>query len=317
MNIRMFAWTAAILCLVLVPGTAFGQVVAMQDFEGPLPGPQGYPGGYSFFGEGDDLADMTVVEEVTDLVAASGVQSFQITLDNSAIDSWWYYGMGGFHGFWSEGAGAAGGQAGEDNPGNFKMSFDIQIEGVLSGDKVVEGQVSIYKSDYEAVYNVDLNNDGDLLDGYDIWVSRFSTNIGMEPGWVHVEWNLAQGTTPTADPLITTPYFDDETTFAFQLYPFNSPGGFGFDSDNVINIDNVALEFVPPTATPGDFDGDGDVDGRDFLAWQRDPGVGSLSDWQNSYPTGGLTAGFVAVPEPASLLFALSAALFAGSRRRS
>ena len=33
----------------------------------------------------------------------------------------------------------------------------------------------------------------------------------------------------------------------------------------------------------GDFDLDGDVDGADFLAWQRNPGLGSLTDWQDNY----------------------------------
>ena len=51
----------------------------------------------------------------------------------------------------------------------------------------------------------------------------------------------------------------------------------------------------------GDFDSDGDVDGDDFLKWQREPGVGALSDWEANY---GLVAQLVAaaVPEPNSLL---------------
>jgi hypothetical protein len=332
MKCRLLIQAAAVLCLAVLPGIVFGQVVAVQDFEGPLPGPQGYPGGYSFWGDGHDdfpddpdnnAPDLTVVEEVTDLAAASGVQSFQINLDSSAINSWYYYGLGGFHGFWGEGAGAAGGQPGEDDPGNFVMSFDIQLGGVVSGDEVVEGNVSLYKADYETVNAVDLNNDGDMEDGFDIWRSNFSTNMGAAPGWVHVEWNLATGSVPTADALIATPIFDDESTFAFQLYPFNSPGGFGLDADNVINIDNLQLEFFPATATPGDFDGDSDVDGRDFLVWQRGESpvplsATDLADWQNNYGAGGALASFAAVPEPGSLLLAaMSAVLVIRRRRRS
>jgi hypothetical protein len=42
---------------------------------------------------------------------------------------------------------------------------------------------------------------------------------------------------------------------------------------------------------PGDFDSDGDVDGRDFLRWQRGQSTppqssGDLVDWQNNYGTG-------------------------------
>lgn len=34
---------------------------------------------------------------------------------------------------------------------------------------------------------------------------------------------------------------------------------------------------------PGDFDDDGDVDGADFLMWQRDPSVASLAVWEADY----------------------------------
>jgi hypothetical protein len=57
---------------------------------------------------------------------------------------------------------------------------------------------------------------------------------------------------------------------------------------------------------PGDFDGDGDVDGRDFLAWQRNPSVGDLADWQANYGAGPLTAASVAILEPASAVLALA-----------
>jgi hypothetical protein len=66
---------------------------------------------------------------------------------------------------------------------------------------------------------------------------------------------------------------------------------------------------APPIEPPdvvGDFDGDNDVDGRDFLVWQRNPSVGSLSDWQANYGAGALTASNTAVPEPSSIV-ALSA----------
>lgn len=42
---------------------------------------------------------------------------------------------------------------------------------------------------------------------------------------------------------------------------------------------------TPPSE--GDFDGDGDVDGRDFMIWQRNPSVGELEDWQENYGSTG------------------------------
>jgi hypothetical protein len=36
-------------------------------------------------------------------------------------------------------------------------------------------------------------------------------------------------------------------------------------------------------ASSADFDLDGDVDGRDFMLWQRNPSIGNLSTWQEQY----------------------------------
>ena len=75
-------------------------------------------------------------------------------------------------------------------------------------------------------------------------------------------------------------------------------------------------------ALPGDHDLDGDVDGRDFLAWQRGESPnpfspGDLAAWQANYGVGSLTSALrlppsalhVAVPEPWGLI--LVCALFA------
>jgi hypothetical protein len=50
---------------------------------------------------------------------------------------------------------------------------------------------------------------------------------------------------------------------------------------------STAINGTPGTASPmfmpGDFDEDGDVDGRDFLWWQRNTSIGALGDWQTNY----------------------------------
>ena len=71
------------------------------------------------------------------------------------------------------------------------------------------------------------------------------------------------------------------------------------------------------SSVPGDFDFDGDVDGEDFLLWQRDPGVGLLADWENYYgfPSGSLAAAS-AVPEPATLAMLGSLLLCSLFRRK-
>ena len=53
----------------------------------------------------------------------------------------------------------------------------------------------------------------------------------------------------------------------------------------------------------GDFDADGDIDGADFLQWQRDGGTAQeLIDWQNGYGTTGGGTFIVAVPEPDAIV---------------
>ena len=72
--------------------------------------------------------------------------------------------------------------------------------------------------------------------------------------------------------------------------------------------DTVQIQLADVTLFLGDFDFDGDVDGEDFLIWQRDPSVGSLTDWETNY---GSVAGLplsaaVSVPEPYSSMLALA-----------
>jgi hypothetical protein len=87
-----------------------------------------------------------------------------------------------------------------------------------------------------------------------------------------------------------------------------------------IVIDNMRLIGPDAPGTPGDFDNDGDVDGRDFLVWQRgnSPSPLSATDlaaWQANYGTGGLAGGFTAIPEPSGILLFVGFALAGLSRR--
>ncbi len=70
------------------------------------------------------------------------------------------------------------------------------------------------------------------------------------------------------------------------------------------------LDNIQVVSDTGDFDNDGDVDGADFLTWQRNTGVGSLADWESSFGSTGSLAAAHAVPEPAAWLLMLASALF-------
>ena len=105
----------------------------------------------------------------------------------------------------------------------------------------------------------------------------------------------------------------------------NWPNG----NNATVYIDRIALTdttFVAPVED-ADFDGDGDVDGRDFLAWQRGFGTGTtlaqgdangdktvdatdLAIWQSQYDNpANLASAAAAVPEPGSSVLLLGCAV--------
>ncbi|GEM_PF-1455646 len=78
----------------------------------------------------------------------------------------------------------------------------------------------------------------------------------------------------------------------------------GKDSLGVMYVDDVSVSAIDPDALlAGDFDGDGDVDGKDFLSWQRGVSptpfsAGDLATWQGAYGSPLMAA--TAVPELAT-----------------
>lgn len=111
---------------------------------------------------------------------------------------------------------------------------------------------------------------------------------------------------------------------------FDAGAGFDIDDlqiyDSLLTQEQVLLLANHPgltlddlAGTPGDFDSDSDVDGNDFLEWQRtDRTPGGLSTWQANYPTPPVMSAVTAIPEPSTvILLGLTAvALATGSRRR-
>lgn len=79
---------------------------------------------------------------------------------------------------------------------------------------------------------------------------------------------------------------------------FNNLGQLAFwasftDGSEGVFVSNTAAHLA------GDFNGDGTVDGRDFLAWQRNPSVGKLADWEANFGVAAsLSAFYTPIPEP-------------------
>ena len=85
--------------------------------------------------------------------------------------------------------------------------------------------------------------------------------------------------------------------------------------DVVYNPQSVVLQVIEA----GDFDGDRDRDGADFLTWQREDGTAEgLAAWENNYGNSAPSLASSIVPEPTNLVMVLIAigTSFAGQRLR-
>lgn len=111
-----------------------------------------------------------------------------------------------------------------------------------------------------------------------------------------------------------TTTFDNLTTY--QLGQLFAGGAQDFVFEFLLAGDSSPLEGLVVFTLPGDFDADSDVDGDDFLAWQRGDSPNPLSasdlaDWQANYGLSALTLqAATAVPEPSGLLLLLLASYF-------
>jgi autotransporter-associated beta strand protein len=115
------------------------------------------------------------------------------------------------------------------------------------------------------------------------------------------------------------------------LYGVGAGGASFFTGTGLLNVTTLG---PPLLSHPGDFDGDGDVDGADFVAWQTNfpipsgatPAQGDADGdtdvdgadfaiWQNNFPTSP-SPGASPVPEPQSLILLSIGGLFALTWRR-
>ena len=127
---------------------------------------------------------------------------------------------------------------------------------------------------------------------------------------------------------------DGSASFSSTVLGGDNFGKLAFSSNQAVHryIDNLVVTALPFTAVDNaDFDSDSDVDGHDFLTWQRNFGTGTtlaqgdannsgtvnaadLAIWKNQYGPGSLAA-IAAVPEPSSLLLLLGCLGLGGLRR--
>ena len=136
--------------------------------------------------------------------------------------------------------------------------------------------------------------------------------------------------------VMPTLFFDEEDPFgSFETLSPTAYDWLVFDTINNVLGFKINPAFLSELTTPGDFDGDGDVDGDDFLIWQNSFATlsgANLSDgdgdgdgdvdgddfltWQNAFPFPAILA--TAIPEPATLSLLIAAVfVLAGGRWKS
>ena len=94
---------------------------------------------------------------------------------------------------------------------------------------------------------------------------------------------------------------------SFDVNDFLLPTGLA--SGLAWNTSSLLTTGVLSVGLAGDFNSDGNIDGRDFLEWQIDPSIGDLADWQNHYGNTASTASAVTVPEPSLSMLLLASGL--------
>jgi T5SS/PEP-CTERM-associated repeat protein len=134
-------------------------------------------------------------------------------------------------------------------------------------------------------------------------------------GTATIDGQLSLGLTGGADPLPSQTFIilDANTlTGSFdniangqRLTTSDALGSFlvHYGAGSAFDPTQIVLSNFLSAGIPGDFDLDGDVDGRDLLLWQRGDSpsplsAGDLADWQANYGAGEIAAASTAVPEP-------------------
>lgn len=126
------------------------------------------------------------------------------------------------------------------------------------------------------------------------------------------------GPDPVADKVINfgDPLFGSTAGNLFiSNVAMNDAGQIAFRYTLANGVNGIAVATPMPSTLLGDFDLDGDIDGRDFLVWQRGGspnGInsGDLALWQSQYGSSlPVVANSTAVPEPAALVLLLAGVL--------
>jgi hypothetical protein len=196
--------------------------------------------------------------------------------------------------------------AGGGNPGGYLTAMDSAVGGVWYWEaptKFLGNKRGAYG--YSLTYDLRMRGNGPLFDSSDVILDGAGISLQLvltPPVPANLEWTTYSATLSAAADWRVDAY-DGPLASEVQIKAvlanitrLRIRGEFITGSD-IGDLDNVILNGLP-----GDFDFDGDVDGRDLLVWQRNRSLGSLADWRTNYGLGALASSQV-VPEPSQFIF--------------
>lgn len=196
-----------------------------------------------------------------------------------------------------------------DNDQNKLTGFDVLEIGEIGSE--IGYQTDFPFAQFAGVFNLGLSITGGPLTNGGALIFPFYTEAGA-PFGVGMEWAIPRGAVIQYPPGLggPGPAFPNPS-FDFVVYTDQGLA----DISQVISYTLADA----PAGSPGDFDADLDVDGNDFLIWQRGGSPSALSpddlaDWKANYGAGEVPS-FAAVPEPGSLLLVGIAFVSLGCRR--
>ncbi|WP_148071883.1 beta strand repeat-containing protein [Bythopirellula goksoeyrii] len=190
------------------------------------------------------------------------------------------------------------------SPGMLTVGGNMTFEGGSIFELEIRDAQGISGTDYDLLaVESDIINIGTTIEP--MIISLNTLDLLDEPGQAtnfdnsqDYSWTIATAI-GTISGFSAGTYVFDESAFLNDLGSgalFLSLG----DSGHALNV--VFSANGLPNLSTGDFDQDGDVDGRDFLTWQRNPAIGYLANWQANYGRSATQSALsVAVPEPSSL----------------
>jgi hypothetical protein len=231
------------------------------------------------------------------------------------------------------------GQSPEDLTFEYTTSSGEIIEGLVtySGNRVVNNMLLTVDP---ATGEARLKNSSPTsltFDGYSV-LSESGSLLPLNGDWLSLDdqglngnfWQEANATNEMLSELLTSGFLTLDPEESVSLGQLFDVGGardlvleFTLQGEQGGRVGTVLYEaFATENA---DFDGDGDIDGRDFLRWQRGVGTGTtlaqgdangdhvvngldLAIWRDQYGTSPLSA-VSSVPEPGSFGLAVFAAL--------